>query len=126
MCIMQKKKDEYVALIQSQVSECEDIGLLDLILKLLEKSSKQTAPKKEKAFSILRVNPYQQSQTMQLIGNQNVGKYTNDDVIMRGLKNIANARAQNLIDPFEAMFDCFIYGTITGKREERAKKKATI
>lgn len=111
-------KDNYIALIQVKLSECDDVVWLDFIYKLLEKVEQQ--PPKIKA------NPYRQSKTMQLIGKQNIGKYISDDEIMRGLKDIANAKSNNAIDPFEAMLDCFLYGCITGKREIRAKKKATI
>lgn len=40
---MESKKQEYIALISALIAESEDIGLLDLIYKILYKSSQNQA-----------------------------------------------------------------------------------
>lgn len=74
----------------------------------------------------VKLSPYEKNKTMRLIGKQNLIKYISDDAVWQGLLDIADARANYSIDPYEAIVDGFMYGCITGKREIRAKKKATI
>jgi hypothetical protein len=82
-----------------------------------EKGEEKTTTKEH------HTNPYDQNDTMRMIGKQNLLRYIGNE----GIKDITQARGYELKGKnFDVVYDVFIYGCITGKKEERAKKKATI
>ena len=72
-----------------------------------------------------RKNPYEHSEIMRLIGKQSIAKYSDNQEIGKNIQCITKARGYDLNNIFDVACDLFLYGCITGKREERAKKKAT-
>lgn len=83
-----------------------------------EKATTQTTKAKQP-------EPYTQNETMRMIGRQNIERYIDNAEVSKGIQDITQARGYNLNSIFEIIFDVFLFGCITGKREERAKKKAT-
>lgn len=69
--------------------------------------------------------PYEQNDTMRMIGRQNIVRYIDNEETSHSIQDIVQARGYDLRSVFDVVFDVFLYGCITGKREERAKKKAT-
>lgn len=69
--------------------------------------------------------PYTQNETMRMIGRQNIVRYIDNAEVSKGIQDITQARGYSINSIFGVIFDVFLFGCITGKREERAKKKAT-
>jgi hypothetical protein len=69
--------------------------------------------------------PYEQNDTMRMIGKQNILRYADNEEARTGLRNIAQARGIDFSGKnFDVLLDTFMYGRIIGIKEERAKKKS--
>lgn len=87
-------------------------------LKHQEKGESETTTKKPE-------EPYKQNETMRMIGRLSIEKYISSKKVKKGIDNILQARGFDARSAFDVVFDAFLFGCITGKQEERAKKKAT-
>lgn len=98
-------------------------GMVESLMNLANKKQKKdpdVQPEPE-------ISPYEKNNTMRMLGNQCIMQYENDfqcvyDILeARGMKE-AFKRSSNMQG---TIIDVFMYGIITGKRAERARKKAT-
>ena len=90
-----------------------------------EKGEEKATTQTTKATKEKQSEPYTQNETMRMIGRQNIERYIDNAEVSKGIQEITQARGYNLNSIFGVIFDVFLFGCITGKREERAKKKAT-
>ena len=90
-----------------------------------EKGEEKATTQTTKATKEKKPEPYEQNDTMRMIGRQNIARYIDNEETSHSIQDIVQARGYDLRSVFDVVFDVFLYGCITGKREERAKKKAT-
>lgn len=108
------------------MSEEKQKAVYDFITMLKDlKQEKGEEEATAKPTTAEKVEPYTQNDTMRMIGLQNIERYIDNAEVSKGIQDITQARGYKLNSIFDVVFDVFLYGCITGKREERAKKKAT-